>query len=59
MAPKIADIIMSIFSIPFTYTEFMLSRWIFPQFLCPIVKMAQMWSVFVSAYTLVLVGIDR
>jgi len=30
----IADICMASFSIPFTYTDFMLGRWIFPSFLC-------------------------
>jgi hypothetical protein len=30
----IADMCMASFSIPFTYTDFMLGRWIFPSFLC-------------------------
>ncbi len=30
----VADMCMASFSIPFTYTDFMLGRWIFPSFLC-------------------------
>jgi hypothetical protein len=30
----IADMCMASMSIPFTYTDFMLGRWIFPSFLC-------------------------
>ncbi len=56
---SISDILMAIFSIPFTYTIFMLGRWIFPKFLCPFVQFAQLCSVFVSVYTLTAIGIDR
>jgi hypothetical protein len=56
---SISDLLMAIFSIPFTYTIFMLGRWIFPKFLCPCVQFAQLCSVFVSIYTLTAIGIDR
>jgi hypothetical protein len=56
---SVSDIAMSIFSIPFTYTGFMLGRWIFPLQLCPIVNFAQLCSVFVSVWTLTIIGIDR
>jgi hypothetical protein len=56
---SVSDIAMSIFSIPFTYTGFMLGRWIFPPQLCPIVNFAQLCSVFVSVWTLTIIGIDR
>lgn len=56
---SISDILMAIFSIPFTYTVFMLGRWIFPRCLCPFVQFAQLCSVFVSVYTLTAIGIDR
>ncbi len=56
---SVSDIAMSIFSIPFTYTGFMLGRWIFPPHLCPIVNFAQLCSVFVSVWTLTIIGIDR
>jgi hypothetical protein len=56
---SLSDITMAIFSIPFTYTDFMLGRWIFlPQF-CPVVQFMQLASVFVSVYTLTAIGIDR
>lgn len=54
-----SDICMSLLSIPFTYTVFMLNRWIFPIHLCPIVNFAQTLSVFVSNWTLTIIGIDR
>ena len=54
-----SDITMSIFSIPFTYTSFILGRWIFPLCFCPLVHAMQVLSVFVSIYTLTLIGIDR
>lgn len=54
-----ADILMATFSIPFTYTMFMYGQWFFaPQF-CPIVIGAQFYSVFISVYTLVAIGINR
>lgn len=56
---SLADITMSLFSIPFTYTHFMLGRWIFFPAFCPVVSMMQMTSVFVSVYTLTIIGIDR
>ena len=55
----ISDIAMSIFSIPFTYTNFMFGRWLFPPQLCPVVNFAQLCSVFVSVWTLTIIGIDR
>jgi len=56
---SLSDITMALFSIPFTYTDFMLGRWIFlPQF-CPVVQFMQLASVFVSVYTLTAIGIDR
>lgn len=54
-----SDITMSLFSIPFTYTNYMLNRWIFPTPLCPIVNFMQLCSVFVSVWTLTIIGIDR
>ena len=56
---SLADITMALFSIPFTYTDFMLGRWIFAPMFCPIVQLMQMTSVFVSVYTLTAIGIDR
>lgn len=56
---SIADILMALFSIPFTYTSFMLGQWIFPNWMCPFVQSVQLCSVFVSVYTLTVIGFDR
>lgn len=54
-----SDITMALFSIPFTYTDFMLGRWVFHPLFCPFVQFMQLCSVFVSIYTLTAIGIDR
>ena len=56
---SLSDIVMSLLCIPYTYTSFILNRWIFPHFLCPVVNFAQVCSVFVSIWTLAIIGIDR
>lgn len=56
---SLSDITMATFSIPFTYTDFMLGRWIFNPAFCPFVQLMQITSVFVSVYTLTVIGIDR
>lgn len=55
----VSDITMAIFCIPFTYTQFLLNRWIFAPVFCPIVQFMQMCSVMASVYTLTIIGIDR
>ncbi|KAL3225826.1 hypothetical protein MRX96_025409 [Rhipicephalus microplus] len=55
----LSDIAMAVFSIPFTYTDFMLGRWIFEPFFCPVVLFMQHVSVIVSVYTLTAIGVDR
>lgn len=55
----ISDIIIGVFCVPFTYTDFMLGRWIFPEFLCPVAQVVQLISVFVTAFTLTIIGIER
>ncbi|XP_022250305.1 probable G-protein coupled receptor 83 [Limulus polyphemus] len=55
----VSDITMASFSIPFTYTDFMLGRWIFDPHFCPFVLFMQHSSVIVSVYTLTAVGLDR
>lgn len=54
-----SDLLMALFSIPFTYLDFMLGRWIFAPAFCPIVQAMQMTAAFVSVYTLIAIGIDR
>ncbi|XP_033606134.1 gastrin/cholecystokinin type B receptor isoform X3 [Cryptotermes secundus] len=55
----VSDVTMAIFSIPFTYTMFMLGRWIFHPLFCSVVIAMQHISVVVSVYTLTAIGIDR
>nr|XP_027203077.1 RYamide receptor-like [Dermatophagoides pteronyssinus] len=56
---SLSDVLMAIFSIPFTYTHFIMGRWIFYPSLCPFIQSIQIVSVFVSIYTLTTIGIDR
>ena len=53
------DILIALFSIPFSYTDFMYGQWIFPQVLCPITNFITSCAVCVSIYTLVAIGIER
>ena len=55
----ISDILVGVFSVPFTYTDFMLGQWIFPFWLCPFAQFVQISSVFVTAFTLTIIGIER
>ncbi|XP_072120715.1 RYamide receptor-like [Mobula birostris] len=55
----VADLTMAIFCIPLTFTEVLLQRWLFGEFLCPLVRFAQILSVSVSIYTLMTIGVDR
>lgn len=54
-----SDVCMALFSIPFTYTDFMLGRWIFHPVFCPFVQFMQHVSVVASVYTLMAIGLDR
>ncbi|GFU65862.1 g_PROTEIN_RECEP_F1_2 domain-containing protein [Trichonephila clavipes] len=55
----VSDVCMALFSIPFTYTDFMLGRWIFHPAFCPFVQFMQHVSVIASVYTLTAIGLDR
>ncbi|KAG8192043.1 hypothetical protein JTE90_025309 [Oedothorax gibbosus] len=55
----LSDVCMALFSIPFTYTDFMLGRWIFHPGFCPFVQFMQHVSVVASVYTLMAIGVDR
>ena len=55
----LADLCMTCFCMPFTFTKVMLGRWIFAPFLCPAVLFMQVVSVTASIYTNVAIGIDR
>ena len=55
----VADLIMAIFCMPFTFTMTMLSNWIFSEPMCPIVLYMQTVSVTASVCTNMAIGIDR
>lgn len=55
----VADLLMAIFCIPFTFTRAMLNRWIFGTVMCPTALFMQNFSVCVSIYTMVAIGTDR
>ena len=56
---SVADLAMALFTIPFTYTNYMFGRWIFPGWACSVVNMAQLATITVSIYILVVIAIDR
>ncbi|XP_063705139.1 RYamide receptor [Culicoides brevitarsis] len=56
----VGDILMSFFCVPFTFISmFILQYWPFGAILCRVVNYSQAVSVFVSAYTLVAISVDR
>ncbi len=55
----IADILTSVFCVPFSYSTYLNSRWILPHFLCPVVHFVSLLSVFVNTITLTVLSIER
>lgn len=55
----IADMCMALFSMPFTYTDFMYGQWIFPEFVCPVAQFITICALSVSVHTLCAIGIER
>ena len=55
----VADLIMAIFCIPFTFTYSLLGDWIFSEPMCPVVMFLQTASVTGSVSTNMAIGIDR
>ena len=55
----IADLIMAIFCMPFTFTMTMLKNWVFSAPMCPLVLYMQTVSVTASVCTNTAIGIDR
>lgn len=53
------DILISLFTTPFTYTDFMYGQWIYPPVLCPISNFVSVCAVSVSVYTLIAIGLER
>lgn len=55
----IADFLQSTFCMPFTFAQALLKKWIFGEIMCPIVLFKQVFTVSLSIYTMVAIGIDR
>ncbi|XP_071107655.1 substance-K receptor-like [Haliotis cracherodii] len=55
----VADLIMAIICIPFTFTYQILEKWIFSAPMCPIVSFLQQMAVTASVSTNMAVGVDR
>ena len=55
----VADLIMAIFCMPFTFIYTMLKTWVFSRPLCPIVLFVQLCSVSGSVFTNMAIGMDR
>ncbi|XP_074649139.1 QRFP-like peptide receptor [Tubulanus polymorphus] len=55
----IADLVMALFCMPFTFSSLMLRSWIFSEPMCPIVLFMQLTSVTASVCTNMAIGIDR
>lgn len=55
----VSDIIFAVLCVPFTYTDFMYGHWKFPHWLCPVAQFVQLLSVFVTVFTLTVIGIER
>ena len=55
-----SDILMAVMCIPFTFVaNLLIGYWPFGAFMCPLVMYLQVVSVFLSAFTLVAISLDR
>ncbi|CAG9772997.1 unnamed protein product [Ceutorhynchus assimilis] len=55
----VGDILITLLCVPFTSVPLMLQYWPFGSIMCPLVNYVSTLSVFVSAYTLVAISIDK
>nr|XP_006817369.1 PREDICTED: neuropeptide Y receptor type 5-like [Saccoglossus kowalevskii] len=56
---SVADLMMAVFCMPFTFPTIMLGEWVFGRVMCPVLIFMQQISVIVSICTLTAIGIDR
>ncbi|KAI3378646.1 hypothetical protein SNEBB_010887 [Seison nebaliae] len=54
-----SDLINCLIAIPFSISQSLLRRWIYGAFLCHCVKVMQYFAACLSAYTLIVIGINR
>ncbi|XP_067930824.1 RYamide receptor-like [Watersipora subatra] len=55
----LADLLMAVICLPFSFSSALLYNWTFPEPLCPIILFMQVLSVTVSVYTNTAISIDR
>lgn len=55
----VGDIMITLICVPFTPISLLKQYWPFPSYWCPIANYSMALSVFVSAYTLVAISIDK
>ena len=55
----ISDLLIGVCSVPMTYTNMVLGRWVFPHWLCPTAQYVQLLSVFVTSGILSIIAIER
>jgi len=55
----ISDLLMTIFNIPFTVVDIILTDWIFGQFFCTLVSFIQANCVYVSSFTMAVIAVNR
>ncbi|KAK6187910.1 hypothetical protein SNE40_005832 [Patella caerulea] len=55
----VADLIMAIFCIPFTFSYQLIGEWVFSPPMCPVVIFLQYMAVTASVFTNMAIGIDR
>lgn len=55
----VADLIMALVCLPFSFTSALTQNWIFSSPMCPIILFTEMLSVTVSVYTNTAISIDR
>lgn len=56
---SIGDVLITLLCVPFTCISMINQYWPFGSFLCPVISYVQALSVFISAYTMVAISIDK
>ena len=55
----ISDLMLSLLSVPFTFTNVVTGHWPYAAWLCPTAQYFQLLSVFITSQTLTIIGIER
>ncbi|KAH9395150.1 hypothetical protein TYRP_005222 [Tyrophagus putrescentiae] len=55
----VSDLMLSLLSVPFTFTNVVTGHWPYAAWLCPPAQYFQLLSVFITSQTLTIIGIER